>query len=146
MTSESYQPFRCATLHVRGFNSRKKQYQVKRLLNEENIDILAVQETKMHEDDQIALALRPFLSAYEVCVSHAVGTSAGCFLFLAKRIALTDLKVTTDSGGRLIFCDFLLGGLQWRVLCIYAPNRICERESFFRQITEYVNCEKYMIF
>lgn len=65
-----------ATLNVRGLCSRRKQYQLHRLILEENIDIFAVQETKLSNEEQVDEALRPFLSNFEVCVSHAIGTSA----------------------------------------------------------------------
>ncbi|SCV66135.1 Endonuclease/Exonuclease/phosphatase family protein [Anaplasma phagocytophilum] len=73
-----------ATLNVSGLNSRKKQYQSQRLLSGANLDFLAVQETKMKSDNDIAVALKSFLFKYEVCVSHAIGFSAGCSLFLKK--------------------------------------------------------------
>lgn len=40
------EPLRFATLNVRGLNMRKKQCQLQRLVYEQELDILAVQETK----------------------------------------------------------------------------------------------------
>lgn len=68
-----------ATLDVRGFNTRKKQYQVQRLVQTQKPDFLALQETKMAEEEQVFSAVQPFLHSYEVCVTPAVGVSGGCF-------------------------------------------------------------------
>lgn len=62
----------------------------------------------------------------------------GVFFFLAKSIGLTDLKTTTDGEGRLVLYDFRVQNQLWRVLCIYAPNAINEREAFFRQLEDYL--------
>lgn len=75
-------------LSVRGVNSRKKQYQLQRLLSDKRLDFLAVQENKMAEDNIMASALRPFLVQCEVFVSHAVGMWAGCFLVLEEKRTL----------------------------------------------------------
>lgn len=50
-----------ATLNVRGLNSRKKQYQLQRVLSDEQPDFLAVQEIKMEAINDIAEALKLFL-------------------------------------------------------------------------------------
>lgn len=44
--------FRVATLNVRGLASRRKQSQLYRLVSEHDLDILAVQETKVEGDDE----------------------------------------------------------------------------------------------
>lgn len=67
--------FRNATLNVRSTAQRRQQVLLKRLLIEECIDVLAVQESKLSGDNRIERALEPFLSGYEVCVTHAVGTA-----------------------------------------------------------------------
>ncbi|MDD9361355.1 MAG: hypothetical protein PV344_00245, partial [Anaplasma sp.] len=102
-------------------------------------------ETKMKSDNDIAVALRPFLSHYEVCVSHAVGFSAGCFLFLKKSVNLSNLHVTTDDRGRFILCDFNLSSVQWRVICVYAPNNAGDREQFFQFLRSYLDCDRAVV-
>lgn len=49
-----------------------------------------------------------FFSLYEVSVSHAVGSSGGCFVLLNKALPLTNLSIVTDNNERLILCDFPL--------------------------------------
>lgn len=139
------EPVVFCTLNVRGLNSKKKQYRLSRLVVEEQPDVFAIQETKMMHDEDIEQALVPFLSTYQVCVTHAVGVSAGCFLLLKKSLPLTNLSLITDEHGRFILCDFLLFGLSWRIVCIYAPNNGTERAAFFRGLRQYVECDKICV-
>lgn len=118
---------------------------MKRILLEEGIDVLAVQETKMSNDVRIGDALEPFLGDFEVCVSHAVGTSAGCFLFLKKALPLSMLSVVPDEAGRFILSDFVLFSEEYRVVCAYAPNCISEREEFFRQLLPFLETDRNVI-
>lgn len=137
---------RFASLNVRGLNSSRKQYQLQRLLAKEQLDILAVQETKMSEDEQVERALRPFLLRYEVCVSHAVGVSAGCFLFLKKTLKISNLSVISHDQGRFIICDFTMSELSWRVICIYASNKVKDRELCFNYLRPYLECDRIVVF
>lgn len=134
-----------ATLNVRGLNMRKKQYQLQRLLLKEKPDFLAVQETKMAEEEQVASALKPFLQSYEACVTHAVGLSGGCFLFLKKSLPLSELAVTTDTEGRFITCDFFMSAVHWRLICLYAPSTVKDRVSFFLGLRRFVDCDRTVV-
>lgn len=138
-------PVKICTLNVRGLNSKRKQYRVLRLVLEEQPDVFAVQETKMTNDVDIELCLKPFLQTYEVCVSHAVGVSAGCFLFVRKSLPLSNMSLISDTHGRFIVCDFDLSGLSWRFICVYAPNIVNDRDVFFRGLRTYLECDKVIV-
>ncbi|KAG0412263.1 hypothetical protein HPB47_010623 [Ixodes persulcatus] len=58
---------RVATLNVRGLAARRRQ---QRLSTEHDLDIVAIQETKVESEDQTDYLVRPFLARYEVC-GHA---------------------------------------------------------------------------
>lgn len=131
-----------ATLNVRGMRAQKRRHQLHRLILEESPDILAIQESKLATEEHVDEALRPFLSLYEICVSHATGVSAGCLLFLKKSLPLSNLNIVTDEEGRFILSDFVLFGSDWRVICIYAPNNNCDRLSFFTALLPYCQCER----
>lgn len=122
---------RVGTLNVRGLCSRRRQCQLSRLFIEYDLDIVAVQESKMEGEGQTESMVRVFESRYDVCVSHAVGTSGGCLLLLRKGL-FTEEQVISDESGRFVLCDFSFSCNLFRVLCIYAPNRIDERVYFFR--------------
>lgn len=102
-----------ATSNVRGLRSLKKQAQLCRILSRHHLDFVAVQETKIESDDETERALRPFLSEYNVCVSHALGLSAGCFLFLKKSLLCSAFIYHVDAECRYVYCDFVLQGVPW---------------------------------
>lgn len=79
------------TLNVRGIGLKKKQIHLKRLIADDNIDTVAVQEAKLACDEKRANSLDVFLSNYEVTVSHTVGNFASCFLFVKKYLPQTEL-------------------------------------------------------
>lgn len=145
MICESQSAITVATLNVRGLCTRKKQYQIQRLLLKEQPDFLALQETKLAEAEQVEEAVRPFMSSYEICVTHAVGHSAGCFLLLKKSVPLSQLCVTTDTEGRFIMCDFVLTSNQFRLICIYAPNVTTDRVLFFGGLRRYLDCDRALV-
>lgn len=77
---------RFATLNLRCFSVGKRQYQLDRLLIGEQPNLIALQETKMFNNEQIELNLQRFLDTYEVCVTYENGFSDSCFLFIAKSV------------------------------------------------------------
>lgn len=138
---------RVATLNVRGLSARRRQYQLSRLFAEHELDIIAVQETKVESHEQTDRMVRPFQSLFNICVSHAIGFSGGCCLFIRRSIGVVETAVLHScSSGRLVYCDFSFSNVEWRVICIYAPNRESERKDFFESIESYLNCNRVVIF
>lgn len=60
MHGETEKPMRVATLNVRGLAARRRQYQVSRLFLENDLDLVAVQETKIESEDQTARMVETF--------------------------------------------------------------------------------------
>lgn len=138
-------PLRVATLNVRGLGARRRQYQLSRLFLEHDLDIVAVQETKVESVEQTDRMVQPFRARYNVCVCHSVGTSGGCALFLRNSLGIVEETVTVCETGRLVVCDFSFSGSQWRAICVYAPNREYERKVFFERVEYYIKCERLVI-
>lgn len=69
-------------------------------------------------------------------VSHAVGTSAGCVLFVKKLPGLEVLGHFSCESGRCALLDFSLNSTDWRIVCLYAPNVADERAQFFQGIQQ----------
>lgn len=134
-----------ATLNVRGLSSKRRQSQVYRLLTDLDVDVLAVQETKVEGDDETGDMVRRFTSRYFVCVSHAVGSSAGCLLFVKKLSGLVVKQVFSGLSGRLVIGDVELAEEQWRFICLYAPNDAKERTVFFSNVRPYLTAEKRLV-
>lgn len=138
-------PFCVGTLNVRGLASRRRQCQINRLLLEDDIDIMAVQETKVESEEQTDRMVEPFRNRYNVCVSHARGTSAGCIILVRKCTDIVVQTVTSSDDGRLLVIDFSFCGLLWRAICVYAPNKIHEREEYIGNLKACMTYERNII-
>lgn len=134
-----------ATLNVRGLAAKRRQYQLSRILLENDIDIIAVQETKVENQEQTERMISPFRARYNVCVCHAVGTSGGCALLIRNSLGVCEESVVVSEDGRMIVCDFVFCEYPWRIVCIYAPNRERERKMFFEDIETYLKCDRQLI-
>lgn len=134
-----------ATLNVRGLSAKRRQNQLYRLVTEHDLDIVAIQETKVEGEDQTERMVRPFARRYEVCVAHAVGLSSGCILLIRQSLGAVVQSVNTCESGRFIVCDFSLSSENWRVICLYAPTKAQERREFFEEIESYLKCERRLI-
>lgn len=130
---------------MRGFASRRKQYQVQRLLIDKGIDVLAIQETKVHSDEETVRLLAPFLPCFEVCVSRANGLSGGCMLFLRKSLNAQVQNVIADNAGRFVICDCNVNNVEYRIINVYAPNASSERKIFFQSMGSYLDCQSSIL-
>lgn len=139
-------PLKVGTLNVRGLASRRRQVQLNRLLGELDLDIAAIQETKVEDEQQTDNMVFAFRSRFNVCVSHAAGLSAGCCLFLRKDIGIAEKEVVTCARGRFIVCDFMYEKLELRVIAVYAPTVRKERREFFEQLVPFLECGRALIF
>lgn len=131
-----------ATLNLRGLRSRQKQMQLRRLLTGKRFDFVAVQETKLESDDETERALRLFQHDYNICVSHSVGLSAGCLLLLKNNLPYSAFSYEVDTEGRFICCDFVLHGVAWRLVNIYAFNDIGRQAAFFESMAPLLDCDR----
>lgn len=131
-SSNSAIALKIATLNIRGLTAKKRQAQVKRILIEGEIDILALQESKIESEEQADRMVNMFNANHDVCVCHAVGRSGGCILFLKRSSTIIVERVVTSDDGRLIIlCDLSVFGEKWRIVCVYAPNVTSHRKCFF---------------
>lgn len=121
-----------ATLNVRGFAAKRKQSQVHRILTDHNIDLLAIQETKVEGEQDTESIVQRFTSRFYAVVSHAVGTSAGCIVFIKKLPSLEVQAYTSCPSGRCVVVDFAFACSEWRLICVYAPNVGEDRVAFLR--------------
>lgn len=127
-----------ATLNVRGLCSRKKQYLLKRFLDAcPDIDVLALQETKISTDEETRRLLSDFfLPTYEVAVSHASERSGGCLLMVKRSCNYVPIYHKVDEHGRMALIDIAFDSEVWRFVCIYAPNDMKERRIYFEMLQE----------
>lgn len=139
-------PFKLATLNVRGLGSKKRRFQLKTLLEAQQIDILGVQETKVESESHTDTMVEPFLDSYHVAVSHAQGTAGGCCMFLKKALISVIDQVQSSPEGRFVCCDFNYAEHPFRAVCVYAPTKTSQRRVFFEEVVRLVDCEKCVLF
>lgn len=139
-------PLKVATLNVRGLGSVKRKFQLKKLLEAKQIDILGIQETKVESEAHTDTMVQPFLEAYHVAVSHAVGTAGGCCIFLKKALIAEVDRVQSSPEGRFVCCDFNYGEHPFRAVCVYAPTKSRQRRVFFEDVVKLVDCDKQVLF
>lgn len=136
---------RIATLNVRGLADRRRQNQLYRLVSDEDLDIVALQETKVESEDKTDRMVWPFMARYDVCVSHAVGLSAGCALFIRRSLGASLTTVIASEAGRFVVCDFELCSHEWRVICVYAPTKAAERKCFFEELRTWCDTQRLLV-
>lgn len=119
--------------------SMRKQWLLDLLL-EKRIDLACVQETKIETREQEESTREFFKRHYQVFVSHSSGKSGGCAVFVRRKHFL---RVCPDIGhddcGRISYVDCILANTLIRVICLYAPNNMNERKSFFELINSVVD-------
>ena len=71
------------------------------------------------------------------CVSPGSNRSCGCIVLFRPSLSL--VTFWSDSGGRLLQCEFLLRGVRFRVISLYAPNRNPQKIDFLDSIHTYVD-------
>lgn len=122
---------RVATLNVRGLSARRRQCQLSRLLLENDLDLVAVQETKIENPEVADRMVSVFRPHFNVHFCHAVGSSGGCAVFIRNDFCSCVQTVESCQSGRLLVVDFSLSGVSYRVVCAYAPNVERDRTFFF---------------
>ena len=76
-------------------------------------------------------------SSYSFLGTHSSNHSAGvCILF---KPCFSSFNCHQDQSGRLVVVDFKSVVHDFRVLCVYAPNRYLVREVFFEEIEDFSN-------
>ena len=129
-------PLCVATLNVRGLRNVRRRQQLNYVLKQHEVDVAAVQETKISSARDANFALKTFPD-YVLYISQARGVSAGCFLLVRKQLSHSLMSLHVDGEGRLIFCDISFHYHNWRFVCVYAPLKVTERKTFFRP---YLRC------
>lgn len=137
--------FRIGTLNVRGLTARNQQVQLKRLLIENDVNILALQESKIESEEQADGMVDNCKAEFNVWVCHVVGKSGGCVIFLKRSIGIIEESVITSQDGRLALCDFSLHGKKWRIICVYAPNTCSDRKCFFDYVGTFLKCDRIVV-
>lgn len=136
---------RIPTLNVSGFSDRRRQNEAYRLVTHDDLDIVALQETKVGREDQRDRMVRTFVVRYDVCVSHAVGFSAGCAHLIRRSIGAALKTATASEKGRHVVCDFEFCSYEWRAIRVYGPTNTAEKKAFFEEMRTWCETERLLI-
>ena len=132
------------SLNVNGLRDRfKRQAFLTWLsLQSPSPDIVCLQETHSTSDAELQSWFGG--SSYSFLGTHSSNHSAGvCILF---KPCFSSFNCHQDQSGRLVVVDFKSVFHDFRVLCVYAPNRYLIREVFFEEMEDFSKYEFTLLF
>lgn len=123
---------RVATLNVNSLVRRERKAWLLRVLHEEKIDVVCVQETKISTREEEIELVEAFKEGFFVFHSSGVNRSAGTAVLVRKSSKVVVVDSNLEQTGRLASVDLIWNGEILRVVSLYAPNEACERNEFFK--------------
>ena len=115
------------TLNVNGLRDANKRASLLQWLSHLSASFVCLQEVHTSSCDEA----QRWFSSYGFEVVASPGSIHSCGTVLLYRPTFNLLKVTRDSVGRLVLCEFSFHDRTFRVCSIYAPNRNPDRDDFF---------------
>ena len=100
-----------------------------------SIDVVCLQEVHCVSESECQFWFRS--SGVSSCVSPGSNRSCGCIVLCRPSLSL--VTSWSDSEGRLLQCEFLLRGVRFQVISLYAPNRNPQRNVFLDSVQTYVD-------
>ncbi|KAM7306223.1 uncharacterized protein ISCGN_009960 [Ixodes scapularis] len=117
----------------------RKQWILNTLLKD-RVHVAFSQETKLSNDVQVEEMTRFVERHFAAYHSKANGMRGGSAILIRKR---TEMKVCpeweTDRNGRVCAVEVLHQGELHKLISVYAPNEVAEREHFFKSLRQYVD-------
>ena len=100
-----------------------------------SVDVVCLQEVHCVLESECQFWFRS--SGVSSCVSPGSNRSCGCIVLCRPSLSL--VTSWSDSEGRLLQCEFLLRGVRFQVISLYAPNRNPQRNDFLDSVQTYVD-------
>lgn len=121
------------TLNVQGVRDRNKQKRVYEWSKQQKASILFLQETHLTDD-----TCRAFDQQFKGLVFHSFGTSnsRGVAILIHSSVCHKVHNVYRDSDGRLLIVNIEVDRVTYSLVNIYAPNYQCDRNRFFKHLSE----------
>jgi exonuclease III len=127
----------CITsLNVRGINEISKRNTVYTWIKENKYDICFLQETYCTE-----AAKTQFDKQWKGDVFHSVSNSShsrGVCILLSSNLTYNIISSHTDNEGRMVLVNLEIDGNEYTLVNIYAPNKVFDRISFFKNMTRFI--------
>ena len=99
-----------------------------------NYDVLCLQETHISSYAECSAWLMP--AGYDCLISP--GSNRSCVSVILYRSSFSLQNHWSDTEGRLIWAELAIRELSFRVLCVYAPNRVMARNDFLEACVDVV--------
>ena len=122
------------TLNVNGLRDANKRMGFIELLLCFNYDVLCLQETHISSYTECSAWLSA--AGYDCLISPGSNRSRGSVILYSSSFSLQ--KQWSDTEGRLSWAEFAIRELSFRVLCVYAPNRVSARNDFLEACVDVV--------
>ena len=123
------------SLNVCGIRDANKRMSLMEWLSHLHVDIACFQETHAVSSAESSSWFSPFgfLAVSGLGTAHARG------LVILYRPRLFLNRSWVELGGRFAMAEFMDGNFLFRVVCIYAPNRNPERDSFLLSCSDFID-------
>lgn len=98
-----------------------KRYRLNKMIKDQGVDILCLQETHKSKRD-----VRPLMKSSDWSLqieSRGTNKARGVAILLHSRMNIDVLEQCKDRDGRFIFVKFRMNGKKYTLACIYAPNK-----------------------
>ena len=116
------------TLNTNGLRDANKRMALLHWLSHLSLDFACLQETHV---TSIAES-NSWFSSYGFLSVVSPGSSHSCGSVILFRPKYSLLNSCTDSEGRFVLAEFQDRDVIFRVVCVYAPNRNPDRDTFFQ--------------
>ena len=108
------------------------------------MDVIFLQETHVSNIQQAKLWEQEW--GGKAFWSFGSENSCGCSILLNSKLDYIVNFFHFDHGGRLVVVDVTILNIDFRFICVYAPNDSRERKLFFNGLSQFLVCDKFICF
>ena len=123
------------SLNVCGIRDGNKRLSLLQWLSHFSLDFVCLQETHALS----AAESFSWFSPYGFLAVSAPGSAHSCGLVILYRPRFFLSRSWVELGGRFVMAEFMFRDFVFRVVCIYAPNRNPERDSFLLSCADLID-------
>ena len=124
----------CLVWNVRGLNSRARRNVVREMVDQENISLLTLQETKL--DDCSASVFRETCGAAFDYVAKPASNTCGGILLAWKRDTWSVTNQSFRSYCLTAMVTLLQNNTSWWLTCVYGPQADCDKIAFLDELRD----------
>ena len=118
------------SLNVRGLNDKRKRQKVFYWLHEQNVDVIALQETHLGSESDEWKWKREW--GQKSAWTNVAKGSRGVAMLIGKKSKVEISNIKKDPNGRIISVDGNILDEKLRIINVYTPNIEQERKEFIK--------------